>query len=201
MNTKSCLRCGQEFSATNGIKAMTKRKYCSRHCALKGNRYRRGKMIVPLKDRFWTKVECRGHNECWPWLSITDACGYGMMFQCSKPKIRWYRAHRLSYELNVGPIPVGMKVLHRCDNPTCVNPKHLWLGTQSDNNRDRDTKGRGRLVRFGEDNGRCVLSDKQVAMIRQEYATQKVSQSQLAHKFGCSQPQVSRIIRKQHRST
>ena len=95
---------------------------------------------------------------------------------------------------------MGMHVLHRCDNPSCVNPKHLWLGTQADNNRDRDAKGRGCLDRFGEKNGRCVVSNAVVKKIRQLYAKGAMTQQAIADKYGCSQTQVSRIILSQQRT-
>lgn len=99
-------------------------------------------MRAGLKARFWSKVSIREPKECWPWIGKRDKDGYG--------KIRNYykevRAHRLSYELNIGDIPTGKVVCHSCDNPRCVNPSHLWVGTIGDNNRDMYQKGRGRGI-------------------------------------------------------
>jgi len=119
------------------------------------------------------------------------------MFKSKLPR-KWYRAHRLSYEIQVGPIPPGLHVLHTCDNPGCVNPGHLWVGTQADNNRDRAAKGRGGgEKRRGIRNGRAKLTGEQVAKIRRLYASGDISQEGLALAFGVSQPQISRIVRRE----
>ncbi len=102
-------------------------------------------------------------------------------------------AHRLSYTLNVGPIPDGQCVLHRCDNPPCVNPTHLFLGTRADNNADREAKGRG-VPSPGERNGRAKLNPEKLAMIhrmRAEGATQQA----IADVVGVSQVQVGKVLR------
>lgn len=88
------------------------------------------------EERFWMKVHKT--PTCWLWIASHNGNGYGM-FYASK---RVY-AHRFSYELHIGPIPQSMHVLHNCDNPSCVNPSHLWIGTNVDNIHDRMNKGRG----------------------------------------------------------
>lgn len=79
-------------------------------------------------------------NGCWDWQGSLANGGYGTAWRDCKP----LKAHRFSYQLHLGPIPDGMDVLHRCDRPCCVNPAHLFLGTQADNNQDRHRKGRYR---------------------------------------------------------
>ena len=86
--------------------------------------------------RFWSKVT-KG-PDCWIWNGATDWAGYG---HCKVGK-KLTGAHRRSWELLVGPVPDGMKVLHKCDVRNCVNPDHLWIGTHSDNMRDMVSKGR-----------------------------------------------------------
>ena len=91
-------------------------------------------------ERFWAKVEVKGPDDCWPWNGCRLPHGYG---QISLGGRRWL-THRLSYELANGLIPAGLYVCHHCDSPPCVNPEHLFLGTQGDNQRDCVAKGRRR---------------------------------------------------------
>ncbi len=93
--------------------------------------------LVPLEQRFWPKVEKTG--TCWVWQGATDSHGYGQIHE--EPRGH-SQAHRVSWELAYGPIPEGLDVLHCCDNPPCVRPTHLFLGTQLDNNLDAINKGR-----------------------------------------------------------
>ena len=96
-------------------------------------------------DRFWHYVNVRGPDECWEWTGGRGARGYGKF----KLDYVGYAAHRFSYELAHGLIPDGLYVCHRCDNPPCVNPAHLFVGTSSDNMLDASSKGRIN----GENNG------------------------------------------------
>lgn len=89
--------------------------------------------------RFWSKVDRRGPDECWPWRGRVNPDGYGL-FDLGKTATT---AHRVAWELSNGePIPKDLLGCHTCDNPPCVNPAHLFIGTIADNNRDRTTKGR-----------------------------------------------------------
>lgn len=98
------------------------------------------KKIPPLYVRFWKRVDKQKENDCWEWKGLKYPSGYGRMGNVY--------AHRLSYTLNCGEIPKGLHVCHSCDNPSCVNPKHLWVGTVADNMRDRDKKGRDRFSKM-----------------------------------------------------
>jgi len=113
---------------------------------------------VPLVDRFWGKVDRRRDDECWPWTASVTRHGYGQIMvgaygTGSRP--RPLRANRVAWELTHGPIPDGLWVLHSCDNPSCCNPSHLFLGTQTENMRDAADKGRTR-GHFVEGGGRAA---------------------------------------------
>lgn len=113
-------------------------------------------------DRFWRGVVRGAPDECWPWKDTLNHRGYGVFGRLGK---QW-RAHRVSYELHVGPIPEGMAICHRCDNRLCVNPKHLFVGSHADNVKDMVAKGRQRGAPRGLKNGNGKLSLEQVAAIR-----------------------------------
>ncbi len=98
-------------------------------------------MRTPLAERFWPKVDKRGDDECWEWTGGRHPSGYGQIWIGGKYGSHIY-AHRASWEINGHKIPDGMCVLHHCDNPPCVNPAHLFIGTQADNMRDKQAKGR-----------------------------------------------------------
>ncbi len=95
--------------------------------------------LPSLARRFWPKVDVRAPGDCWEWTAYRDPNGYGRM---SAGQGQVVLAHRLSYRLHHGDLEDGMGVLHRCDNPPCVNPTHLFAGTQSDNMQDCSAKGR-----------------------------------------------------------
>ena len=95
---------------------------------------------VPIRERFWAKVVCGGPSECWEWTATLDGGGYGRIKSGGKLD----GAHRVSWELHHGKIPVDRWVLHRCDNRKCVNPAHLFLGTRGDNVSDMVQKGRAK---------------------------------------------------------
>jgi hypothetical protein len=101
---------------------------------------------------------------CIEWTGLRDK-GYGQIYREGK----MVRTHRLAWELKHGPIPKGMKVCHSCDNPPCCNDEHLYLGTDADNNADREAKGRGKQPK-GEANGNSKLTEADVREIRRRLA-------------------------------
>src|SRR5688572_3057412 len=94
---------------------------------------------IPLRERFESWYTPEPNTGCWLWFGAAFHKGHGAIHDGGKQR----KAHRVSWELNIGPIPEGFCVLHRCDVSCCVNPRHLFLGTRGDNNRDRTAKGRG----------------------------------------------------------
>lgn len=105
---------------------------------------RRSPPLIPFGTRFWAKVDRSG--ECWEWIGKPTTHGYGRLERAPQGQRRGapVYAHRASWELHYGPIPEGLNVLHHCDNPPCVRPTHLFLGTHLDNMADMFAKGRDR---------------------------------------------------------
>jgi hypothetical protein len=133
-------------------------------------------------------------DSCWLWTGGKDKDGYGKVGFNKKH----YRAHRIMYLLENGPIEEGNFVCHTCDNPSCVRPSHLWQGTILENNRDKESKGRGNKI-VGENHANSKLTDKEVVEIRDLYASGEYRQWQLAEKFGITQANVCRIVNFQSR--
>ena len=122
-------------------------------------------MKTPVADRFFDKVAVTGPDDCWLWTAYKTKEGYGHITDENGDQVL---AHRVSWEIVNGPIPLGMHVLHTCDTPSCVNARHLFLGNDAINVMDRCTKGRTSRVsrNRGERNGSSKLSDEQVHEIR-----------------------------------
>lgn len=153
--------------------------------------------------RFMEKV--REDAGCWIWTGAKDRKGYGKFsignsrMADGKRRNSMVSAHRVSYELFIGPIPEGQGfhgscVLHRCDNPACVNPAHLFIGSNADNVRDMDLKGRRiTKTRLGSAHHNAVLDEQKVAEIYQMAIHRLKPQLQIARQFGVCLSTVSHI--------
>ena len=144
---------------------------------------------VKDENRFWSKILTGNEDECWEIVGLfLNRTGYGEL-RVNGTKIR---AHRFSYQLfHNRLIKDKMVICHKCDNPSCVNPYHLFEGTMKDNMNDRDNKGRGLK---GEKNGRSKLTEAQVKEIRTKYAAGGTSYKKLGEEYGINQSLISNII-------
>lgn len=151
------------------------------------------KPVQTLRDFFWGRVEIT--DSCWLWSGGVSGFGYGhVSFRGLQTS-----AHRLSYRMHCGAVPSGMVVCHKCDNPRCVNPSHLFVGTQKDNIRDMVEKGRmWTQVRpedsLGTKNPAAKITEADVLAIRNTYATGRVRQKDIAAQYGLDQTVVSCIV-------
>lgn len=154
-----------------------------------------------LEKRFWSKINKLGPDECWLWTGATQGFGYGVLNSCVNNKL--VRAHRLSWNIHNGDIPANMFVCHKCDNPLCVNPKHLFIGSNTDNVHDMWKKGRasppprnGSIppLHLGENHPNSKLTGAKVLEIR-KLSRDGINGRQLASLFKITPAQISNILR------
>lgn len=150
-------------------------------------------MAQAAAERFWAKVSTKP-GPCWKWTAETYR-GYGRLRVHTKTATKWVRAHRLSYVLHCGEIPEGLIVRHTCDNPSCVNPDHLLLGTQADNMTDKVRRGRVPDLK-GERNPFRKLNDDDIRHIRHMLDAGH-SQQSVGILLGVHQRTIGRIALKQ----
>ena len=147
--------------------------------------------LESLKKRYWPKVTVLGPDECWEWRAkATHPHGYGRM---TAGRGTHLKAHHIGWALENGPIPEDLCVLHKCDNPGCSNPKHLFLGTMLDNMQDKIAKGRAGNITYysGEEHCRSKLTDDE----RRRIAADNRSATEIADEFSISYRTVYRIRR------
>lgn len=140
------------------------------------------------EDRFWEKVQVGGPDECWWWLAYRDKDGYGKFRFRGKP----WKAHRVAWVLTFGEIPKGLCVCHHCDEPSCVNPYHLFAGTNADNVADMVRKGRGNR---GGRHGNSKLTEGEVYEIRRLLEETDLLQRKIGEMFGVGNRTISDIAR------
>lgn len=143
--------------------------------------------IETIEERFWRRTNIKSDVDCWEWTNSKDEKGYGL-FSIGR---KTFRAHRIAYELKNGKIPKGMLVCHTCDNPSCVNPNHLFIGTNLDNCKDKILKERAMYV-CGELQGHSKITDLQVEEIR-KMRVDGIKLKDIAEKFGITETTVSDI--------
>lgn len=151
--------------------------------------------IEVVLPKFWARVNKSAPNGCWEWTGAKER-KYGRFYLTSRIHLL---AHRISWEIAHGEISDTLCVLHKCDNPSCINPDHLFLGTKGDNNRDRASKGRTARSHQhlyspkGERHPGHKMTEAAVRELRTLYSN-GASQSQLAEQFGIRQCTVSQIV-------
>lgn len=174
-------------------------KHGSTYCNGHYRQLKQGKELKPLRilylassgmselERFMKRVAVGKPDECWEWTASRKKNWYGNWRGVDG---KTEGAHRSAWRLMRGPVPGGLFVLHRCDNPICVNPCHLFLGTQGDNLGDMHQKGRaGTKARKGQKHGMSKLTDEQAKQIMES----KLSPKELAEKFGVSRSAIYHI--------
>lgn len=157
--TCTCVQCGQSFDKWPSALLRGEGRFCSVTC-------KDAAATVAIELRFWANLDKT--VGCWTWkLARRGSHGYGV----TKWQGRSYATHRVAWELTHGPIPSGLLVCHRCDNPPCCRPDHLFLGTPTENMHDMIIKGRHRTAGLrGEATGRALLTEVDVRMVRRRHA-------------------------------
>lgn len=179
-----CQECGKDFYVRpSNLHNRHGAPFCSRRCY---DAARSRHTDDQVRERFWSYVERT--EGCWTWKLSTASNGYGRFSPDGEIQVN---AHRFAWEITYGPISDGLEVCHRCDNPACVNPAHLFLGTHRENMLDMVQKGRH--FRPGLEH-RAKLTREQVAEIRHRYATEKISQRQLARDYGVSKATIGHLL-------
>lgn len=185
-----CTWCGISFETKE---QNHKGKYCSHECDMT---HRKTVLFETAPSRFWARVDKSGN--CWLWTGATDDKGYGRLSFKGRRAI----APRVAYELTHGVSPGQLQVLHRCDNPPCVNPDHLFLGTNADNIRDMCAKGRAWIQqpenkRHGSDNPSAKLSHEEAVAIREAYANKSMNGVELAEVYGVGNSTIYKVIHRE----
>jgi hypothetical protein len=143
-------------------------------------------------NKFISHVDIKSKTECWEWKKTLDKYKYGIFVI----KCKLFKAHRVSFLFFNGHLNKSLSVCHTCDNPQCVNPYHLWEGTQQQNNQDRQLKNRTKTGHlYGEANPKAKLTKEDVIFIRKNYNGKEYSTRSLAKKFNVCQTKIRQILK------
>ncbi len=141
-----------------------------------------------LEERFWSKVDRRGPDDCWLWIGGSTNRGYGIFHVSRQSR----RAHRISWEIAYGVIPDGLVVRHKvCNNTLCVNPRHLALGTQKENIQDKFIH---KTCARGETHGLAKLTEESVRKIRKMYKSGSLTKREIARIFGVDPNAIQSVL-------
>lgn len=217
MQPRRCSRCGETKEAEYFSSCPRNRDGLDSHCKSCRSRaacdrakaklaIARANGYVPkghnTLEKIWAKIGVGQENDCWEWTLRKDPDGYGITHYKGAP----WKTHRLIYTISHGPIPEDMWVLHKCDNPPCCNPNHLFLGTSQDNVADRHNKGRDargerggwkqhpESILYGERSFLSKMTNDQVREMRRLYETGRYRKSDLARMFSLSKQAAGKII-------
>jgi hypothetical protein len=186
--TAICRTCGAVITLSVSAFRYGRGKWCSHDCYL-------ADPSRSLAGRFWAKARKSADPDgCWAWTAARNPLGYGEFRAKTDRRAGMDLAHRVAYELTYGPIPLGMQVCHRCDNPSCVRPDHLFLGSNADNVADRQAKGRSGSAR-GAQNPNAKLDIERVAEIRRRHAAGETTVA-LGAEFGVTATLIGLIARR-----
>lgn len=182
---QTCLHCGSSFLVSAHVAEHGSRKYCSRVCYI-GDYYG-----DDVEERFWSKVDRRGPDDCWEWQAGSFTEGYGaFLFRGTL-----WKASRVAWTLTNGEIPDDLWALHTCDNPPCCNPNHIYVGTALDNANDMVSRNRQACL-VGEDRTISKLTEADVREIRIAYADGGVTQQELGDRFHVTFQNIHSIVRR-----
>ncbi len=182
-----CLNCKKQFSVRDSAVKRGGGKNCSKSCA---TTYKWINSVKTLPEEiFYKNISYPDHSDgCWQY-KVLDMKGYGQL----KVNRKTYRASRFSWEIHIGNIPEGFLICHRCDNPCCVNPGHLFLGTSADNHKDMMQKGR-QVPPIGSKAHSAKLNESLVKDIKIRMKEEfKFSNKELASIYNVSSPTISGI--------